>query len=61
MLGWPITPTAMNRPVALFLAQQLLDQVEGSDFAYALDGFIVANLLDNGATEAINHADLPPA
>jgi hypothetical protein len=61
MLGWPITPTAMNRPVALFLAQQLLTEVEGSEFAYALDRWIVDNL-HNGATEEHNHADhLPQA
>ena len=47
----------MNRPVALFLAQQLLTEVEGSEFAYALDRWIVDALQDNGAIEGINHAD----
>jgi len=50
----------MNRPVALFLAQQLLAEVDPlSPFAYSLDRFVVDGLLDNGCTEGVTHEPIP--
>ncbi len=46
----------MNRPVALFLANALLDEVQGSEFALTLDRWIVDTLAENEANEQEHHA-----